>query len=128
MSNVLLTQVGVVNDPKHLREFSMHIYRPIHRSFVISVCLATSLGAASSVSLGATEITSDMPPPAPRVEITPAARDGFVWSPGYWDWGGHAYYWVPGSWVVQRRGAHYVANQWEQTGNQWHFLRGHWER
>jgi hypothetical protein len=106
----------------------MQTYRPMHRSFVVSMCLAASLGAACSVSLAASEIISDVPPPAPRVEVAPAARDGFVWSAGYWDWGGHSYYWVPGSWVVQRRGAHYVANQWQQTGTQWHFLRGHWER
>jgi hypothetical protein len=106
----------------------MFRYRAIHRSFLLSVCLAATLGAAPSVSLGASEITSVMPPPAPRVEIAPPARDGFVWSPGYWDWGGHSYYWIPGSWVVQRRGAHYVPNQWEQVGSQWHFLRGHWER
>jgi len=104
------------------------IRRIFRSSFVVSACLAASLGAGSSVALGASEIISDTPPPAPRVEIAPPARDGFVWSPGYWEWGGHNYYWIPGSWVVQRHGAHYVPNQWEQSGNQWHFLRAHWER
>jgi hypothetical protein len=36
------------------------MYRPIHRSFVLSMCLAASLGAASSVSLAASEIISDL--------------------------------------------------------------------
>ena len=96
------------------------------RSAVISLCLAASL-AATSVSLAAGEIITDRAPPPPKVEILPPARDGYVWSPGHWEWSGHAYYWITGNWVVQRRGAHYVPGSWEQRGAQWHFVREHWE-
>ena len=98
----------------------------IVRSALMSLCLAASL-AAASVSLAAAEIISESAPPAPKVEIMPPARDGYVWSPGHWEWSGHSYYWIGGSWVVQRRGAHYVPSSWEQRGAQWHFVKEHWE-
>ena len=25
---------------------------------------------------------------------------GYLWTPGYWAWGGSDYYWVPGTWVL----------------------------
>jgi hypothetical protein len=97
------------------------------RSVFLSFCLAAAL-AGPSVSLADSQITTAVAPPSARVEIAPPARDGYAWSPGHWEWSGHAYYWVTGTWVVQRRGAHYVASRWEQDGAQWHFVQGHWER
>lgn len=97
------------------------------RSAFLSFCLAAPL-AGPSVSLADSQITTAVAPPSARVEIAPPARDGYAWSPGHWEWSGHAYYWVTGTWVVQRRGARYVASRWEQDGTQWHFVQGHWER
>jgi hypothetical protein len=39
------------------------------------------------------------PPPLPDYEQPQAPGDGYLWTPGYWAWGGGGYYWVPGGWV-----------------------------
>jgi hypothetical protein len=122
MRTVLLTQLGVVNQFVPYQETLMRVSGLLSTSFVL-IGLATA-----SVSLAASEIISEQAPPALKVEIAPAARDGYVWSPGHWEWSGHSYYWVSGNWVVQRRGARYVENQWQQVGGAWHFVKGHWER
>jgi hypothetical protein len=126
MADVLLTPISVVNGFHRVaKEIEMFTF---HRFFMLSVCLASGAAGMPSLSLADSQIINDVAPPAPRVEIAPPVRDGFVWSPGFWAWSGHSYYWTPGSSEVQRRGAHYVPNQWQQTGTQWLFVRGHWER
>jgi hypothetical protein len=48
---------------------------------------------ASSVTAfalpAAAEIYVNIAPPAPRYEVVPAPRHGYVWAPGYWDWRGN---------------------------------------
>ena len=73
------------------------------------------------------DITSETPPPAPRVEHEPQHRDGYSWAPGYWEWNGRHFQWVSGTWIVERRNHHWVADHWERIENQWRHLRGHWE-
>src|SRR5579862_154640 len=51
--------------------------------------LSTLLMAAAAVSapsIGAAGVVLDVDvaPPAPRVEVVPVARPGFVWAPGFW--------------------------------------------
>jgi hypothetical protein len=74
----------------------------------------------------AAEIVTDVAPPPLRAERV-AAREGYVWAPGYWQWSGSAYRWVDGSYIFERRGAHWVPDHWEQDGAHWHYLHGHWE-
>jgi hypothetical protein len=70
----------------------------------------------------------DVAPPPPRVEVVPAARVGYVWAPGYWEWRGRRHVWVNGYWVRERRGYHWRPNRWEQHEGRWRFDRGRWER
>src|SRR6202035_5766727 len=51
--------------------------------------------AAADVEVQANEA----PPPLPDYEQPPCPEDGYMWTPGYWAWGGGGYYWVPGTWV-----------------------------
>ena len=39
------------------------------------------------------------PPELPVYEQPPVPGPGYIWTPGYWAWGGDDYYWVPGTWV-----------------------------
>lgn len=73
-------------------------------------------------------IDIEVAPPAPRVEVLPPPRPGFIWAPGYWDWRGHEHVWVAGGWVAERPGFHWVPDRWEQRGEHWHHFKGHWER
>ena len=90
---------------------------------------ALALGAISVpiVSEARTVIVEVAPPPA-RVEVVPAARVGYVWAPGYWNWNGHRHVWVGGRWVGERRGYHWEAHRWEEHEGRWHFREGGWRR
>jgi hypothetical protein len=101
------------------------------KRFPMSLLLALNLSIAATVALTApcvaADMTSDVAPPAVRVERF-VPRDGFVWAAGYWDWNGRSYHWVSGTYLTERRGAHWVADQWEQVGSRWQRVSGHWER
>jgi hypothetical protein len=94
----------------------------------MSVCIASSAIVAPTLGTAAVQIDIDIAPPAPRVEVLPPARPGFVWAPGFWEWRDRAHVWVPGRWVPERRGFHWVPDRWEQRGPHWHHVEGHWER
>jgi hypothetical protein len=69
----------------------------------------------------------DVAPPAPRVEVIPEARAGYVWAPGYWNYSDHHHVWVNGRYIHEHHGHHWVADGWEQRGERWHFVAGHWQ-
>jgi hypothetical protein len=67
-------------------------------------------------------------PPAPRVEVVPAARRGWYWAPGYWTWRHHRHVWVRGHWIRARYGHHWASPRWVEHGSAWRMERGRWER
>ncbi|MGH8125916.1 MAG: YXWGXW repeat-containing protein [Rhodanobacteraceae bacterium] len=67
-------------------------------------------------------------PPPPRYEVVPAARPGYVWAPGYWNWSGRQYIWVRGAWYRGRPGYMYHRPQWVHHGNRWEMRRAYWGR
>ena len=67
-------------------------------------------------------------PPAPRHEWVPAARPGYVWAPGYWDYRYNQYHWVSGHWERERVGYYYTAPTWVQNGDRWQLERHGWRR
>jgi hypothetical protein len=40
------------------------------------------------------------PPELPIYEQPPLPEPGYLWIPGYWDYGPEGYFWVPGTWVL----------------------------
>lgn len=38
--------------------------------------------------------------PAPVVVVQPAPREGYIWSPGRWEWNGRRHVWVAGHWIA----------------------------
>ena len=48
--------------------------------------LAAASATISVSAVAATYIDVRVAPPPPRHEMVPAARPGYVWAPGYWDW------------------------------------------
>ncbi|MFC3461365.1 MULTISPECIES: hypothetical protein [Massilia] len=65
-------------------------------------------------------------PPAPRHEVVPAARRGFEWVPGYWNWTGHRYTWVKGHYEKVRPGYVYQRAEWRRDRNGWYLEQGGW--
>ncbi len=65
-------------------------------------------------------------PPAARQERVPAARRGYEWAPGYWNWTGRKYTWVKGRFEKVRRGQSYYKTEWREGPNGWELRRGGW--
>jgi hypothetical protein len=71
---------------------------------------------------------SEPPPPLPDYEQPPCPADGYLWTPGYWAWGGGGgYYWVPGTWVQPPRvGVLWTPGYWAFVGGVYAFNAGYW--
>jgi hypothetical protein len=67
-------------------------------------------------------------PPPPRHEVVPAARHGYVWAPGYWNYNGHRYVWTKGHWERERAGYAWRRPEWRQGPRGWEMDRGGWNR
>jgi hypothetical protein len=68
-------------------------------------------------------------PPAPRTEVVPAPRAGWVWAPGYYDRRGGEYAWNEGHWMRERSGYEYREPRWVQRGDgSWSLVGNNWER
>jgi len=98
-------------------------------ALIVTLCLvAGTILATGTAQAGSAAIVSTEAPPPLRAERAPAARDGYVWAPGHWEWNSRSYVWVGGTWIVARPKARWVADSWEQVGAEWHYTPGHWER
>jgi len=84
--------------------------------------------ASVEVEAGPVEVTaSEPPPPLPDYEQPPCPEDGYLWTPGYWAWGGGGYYWVPGTWVQPPRvGVLWTPGYWGFAGGVYGFHAGYW--
>src|SRR6202790_5246980 len=70
---------------------------------------------------------AEAPPPLPDYEQPPCPEDGYLWTPGYWAWGGGGYYWVPGTWVQPPRvGVLWTPGYWGFVGGVYAFHVGYW--
>lgn len=98
------------------------------KALFMTLCIAGSAIGAPTLALAGIGVDITIAPPAPRVEVVPAPRPGFVWAPGYWEYRGGAHVWVPGRWMGERRGYHWIPDRWEPRGPRWHHEPGHWER
>ena len=94
----------------------------------LPLMFSTLLGLAAGGAVLAGDIVSETAPPPPRAEHPPAPRDGYVWSPGHWEYPANRFVWVAGSYISERYGARWVADRWEADGSHWRFVPGHWER
>lgn len=62
------------------------------------------------------------PPPLPDYNQPPCPGDGYIWTPGYWNYANTNYYWVPGAWTR----APYTGALW--TPGFWGLLAGRYVR
>lgn len=100
-----------------------------------SLALATFLTLAAaaiaplpSMAQSQYSIVVSSAPPAPVYEAVPAARPGYVWSQGHWEWRGYRHAWVPGVWVADRPGYVYSAPTWYRGDRGWYMEPARWER
>ena len=101
----------------------MHLLR---KSRWILLALLLSIVPASSFA-GVLISVGIAPPVLPVYEQPPCPQPGWMWTPGYWDYGPDGYYWVPGAWVpAPYEGALWTPPWWGWSGGLYVFHRGYW--
>lgn len=64
-------------------------------------------------------------PPKPKTR-RPAARRGFVWIRGHWEWRDGDWAWINGHWERARRGYHWKPGEWVLQGGIYVWVEGSW--
>jgi hypothetical protein len=96
------------------------------RSFALAGFLFVSLPLASSFAAVGVSINV-APPVLPVVVQPPCPVAGYLWTPGYWGWGGGGYYWVPGVWVTPPAvGLLWTPPWWGWNNGVYAFNQGYW--
>jgi WXXGXW repeat (2 copies) len=84
--------------------------------------LASTMAARADVENAV--VSRAMSPPAAQSENVPAARKGYAWSPGFWDWRGTRYVWMKGEWVREKPGYRWEGWHWVGEAGRWYFVQG----
>lgn len=69
------------------------------------------------------------PPPIPEYEQPPCPQEGYMWTPGFWNWDDDEadYYWVPGTWVEPPQpGLLWTPAYWGWDNGAYGFHDGYW--
>ncbi|WP_395407734.1 hypothetical protein ACHMW6_14195 [Pseudoduganella sp. UC29_106] len=100
------------------------------KKLLIAAMAASTFGAMALpvVASAADVLVVRTAPPAPRDEVVPASRHGYVWTPGYWRWNGNRYVWSHGKYVRARHGYYWREPAWRESNGRWEFSRGTWAR
>jgi hypothetical protein len=103
--------------------------RNIALALLLIACAAIPFRAASEVSVGVGISVGYPPPPLPLYVQPPIPGPGYIWIPGFWDWGDDGYYWVPGYWEMPPYfGALWTPGYWGWVGGVYVFHDGYWGR
>jgi len=101
---------------------------PSFRSLFFALVVLTM----SAPSFAQVSISIRIGPPALPVYEQPLCPDeGYIWTPGYWDYDYDYgdYYWVPGTWVLAPEpGFLWTPGYWGWGGDQFLFHEGYWGR
>ncbi len=99
------------------------------KKLLLAAALAGSLGTVTIPATSAV-ILVQQAPPEPRSERVPAARRGYVWAPGHWEWRSNSnkHVWVRGSWMRDRKGYVYNPPSWRERDGRWEMQRSEWRR
>jgi len=97
----------------------------IYAAAMIALSAAAFMPATSMAQVGVSVVIGNEPPP-PRFESVPAARHGYVWAPGYWNWDGRRHVWLSGHWESEHSGLSWHRAEWVREGGGWRFAPGGW--
>ena len=97
------------------------------RSRIIQLLFAAGMLFLSTASFAQVGVSIRIaPPPLPVYEQPICPGDGYIWTPGYWEWSDE-YYWVPGTWVIAPEpGFLWTPAYWGWGGNGFIFNEGYW--
>ena len=91
----------------------------------LSLVLATLFGAHAYAGI---QLTVSLAPPPIVVFDQPACPgDGYIWTPGYYQYGDYGYYWVPGQWVLPPSvGLLWTPGYWDFVHGRYTWHEGYW--
>jgi hypothetical protein len=113
----------------HMQHFRLTLEEKSMSTKTIFVA-AVVAGLVGVVPLpAAADIYVNLAPPAPRHEVVPGPRAGYVWVPGHWQWSAnnHRYYWTAGYWERNRPGYVFRGPEWVQRDGRWHYQARRWD-
>ena len=101
----------------------------MQRKSLLAAAFAAALMAFGAAAQAQYSAIVSAAPPAPRHEVAPAAREGWIWAPGHYELRGNEYAWVEGHWMRERVGYEYREQRWVQRGDgSWVLVGNNWER
>ena len=97
-----------------------------HKLTMLLVVVLVALSGARA--LAGIQLSVNIAPPAIAVfDQPPCPGDGYIWTPGYYQYGDYGYYWVPGQWVVPPRvGLLWTPGYWGFAGGRYLWHAGYW--
>lgn len=102
--------------------------RSVHvRSILPALLLFLALPMASQAQIGVGVSITVAPPALPVYEQPAMPDDGYMWTPGFWQWGPEGYFWVPGTWVEPpSAGLLWTPGYWGWSDGVYRFNAGYW--
>jgi hypothetical protein len=97
------------------------------RSILPALLLFLALPMASHAQIGVGVSITVAPPELPVYEQPPLPEEGYMWTPGFWQWGPDGYFWVPGTWVQPpTAGVLWTPGYWGWSDGVYVFNAGYW--
>lgn len=95
----------------------------------IAIVLILVMGILSGARAyaGIELIVNLAPPPIVVFDQPTCPGDGYVWTPGYYQYGDYGYYWVPGQWVMPPSvGVLWTPGYWGYVSGKYAWHAGYW--
>ncbi len=94
---------------------------------LLTASMLVAPAGSASAQIGVGFNITIAPPALPVYEQPPLPAEGYLWTPGYWDYGEAGYYWVPGTWVQPPTpGLLWTPGYWGWNNGVYLFNRGYW--
>ena len=106
----------------------MRIRSMFRRTLIVAaLCVPTVFLVTEKAHAGIFISVGFAPPVLPVYTQPICPNPGFIWTPGYWAYGGDGYYWVPGVWVEPPTvGLLWTPAYWGWENNAYLFHAGYW--
>ena len=94
---------------------------------VVFFALLFAIPAISHAQVAVGVSITTAPPALPDFEQPPCPTEGYLWTPGYWGYGGGDYFWTPGVWVAPPHpGLLWTPGYWGFGGGFYRWHGGYW--
>jgi len=97
------------------------------RSILPALLVLLALPFSSHAQIGVGVSITLAPPALPVYVQPPLPEPGYMWTPGFWQYGTEGYFWVPGTWVQPPSvGVLWTPGYWGWSNGVYAFNEGYW--